>query len=59
MNANKIENAIKDFDRYLSRELHIATDQNVAVYEHWIDCMLNIQEALKEKAPLIEEIEQK
>lgn len=42
------ENLVK-FDYFLQRELRQATDKNVRIYEHWVDCMYDIQKIIVEE----------
>ena len=39
----KINECLVQFDNYLQDVTRKATDENVALYEHWIDCMADIQ----------------
>lgn len=47
-NLEQILNKLNEYDGYLQRELVPATDKNVALYEHWIDCAGDVEKLLKE-----------
>ena len=34
------------FDRYISNVVKTPTDEHIAIYEHWIDCMGDIQDII-------------
>lgn len=44
----KINNCLIKFDGYLQRVLKKPTDENVALYENWVECMGDIQDIIKE-----------
>lgn len=39
----KIYNAIVKFDNYISSATRKPTDENIGLYEHWIDCKYDIE----------------
>lgn len=41
-----IENSLIKFDEYLRDFAIKPTDKNVALYEHWIDCMGDIEDII-------------
>ena len=45
----KIINCIRKFDSYVRDITRIPTDENVALFEHWIDCIGEIQDIIYEK----------
>lgn len=45
----KIINCIREFDSYVRDVTRNSTDENVALFEHWIDCMGEIQDIISEK----------
>lgn len=45
----KINNSLVQFDRLIQRITRIATDEHIGIYEHWIDCMDNIQKIIVEE----------
>lgn len=45
----KIINCIRKFDSYVRDVTRNSTDENVALFEHWIDCMGEIQDIISEK----------
>lgn len=45
----KIIDCIRKFDGYVRDITRIPTDENVALFEHWIDCMGEIQDIISEK----------
>lgn len=45
----KIINIMNNFDKFLTSSTRPATDENVALYEHWLDCRSDIEKALKEE----------
>lgn len=45
----KIINCIRKFDSYVRDVTRNSTDENVALFEHWIDCMGEIQDIIFEK----------
>lgn len=44
----KIIDCIRKFDNYVRDLTRIPTDENVALFEHWIDCMGEIQDIISE-----------
>lgn len=44
----KINNSLVQFDRFIQRITRIATDEHISIYEHWIDCMDDIQKLIVE-----------
>lgn len=62
----KMYNAIVKFDNYISSVTRIPIDENIGLYEHWIDCRYDIENLIvtdkidklnKIKAKLIVEVE--
>ena len=53
-NANEITNkdlekmysTIVKFDNYISSATRQPTDENIGLYEHWIDCMGDIEKII-------------
>ena len=41
-----IKNSLIKFDEYLRDFAIKSTDKNVALYEHWIDCMGDIEDII-------------
>lgn len=39
----KMYNAIVKFDNYISSTTRKPTDENIELYEHWIDCRYDIE----------------
>lgn len=39
----KMYNAIAKFDNYISSATRKPTDENIGLYEHWIDCRYDIE----------------
>lgn len=44
-----INNCLIKFDSFLQQTTKQPTDENVALYEHWIDCMCDIQNVIIEE----------
>ena len=45
-----INDCLVKFDHFLQQATKNPTDENVLIYEHWIDCMYDIQKIIiKEK----------
>lgn len=42
----KMYNTIVKFDNYISSATRKPTDENIGLYEHWIDCMYDIQKVI-------------
>lgn len=42
----KMHNAIVKFDNYISSATRKPTDENIGLYEHWIDCMSDIEKII-------------
>lgn len=42
----KIRNALVKFDNYIASATRQPTDKNIGLYEHWIDCMGDIEEII-------------
>ena len=42
----KMYNALVKFDNYISSATRKPTDENVGLYEHWIDCMYDIEKVI-------------
>ena len=42
-NLEKMYNAIAKFDNYISSATRKPTDENIGLYEHWIDCRYDIE----------------
>lgn len=42
----EIYEALTKFDSYISYITRKATDKNVELYEHWIDCRYDIEKAI-------------
>lgn len=42
----KINNCLVKFDRYLQNVTKQPTNENIALYEHWIDCMGDIKDVI-------------
>lgn len=42
----KIYEALARFDSYISSVTRKATDKNIELYEHWIDCRYDIEKAI-------------
>ena len=42
----RIIDCIRKFDSYVRNMTKISTDENVALFEHWIDCMGEIQDII-------------
>lgn len=40
----KINNCLVKFDSYLQNVAKQPTNENIALYEHWIDCMGDIED---------------
>ena len=53
----KINESLVKFDYFLQRELRPATDKNVGIYEHWVDCMYDIQKIIVEEKDKMDEME--
>lgn len=45
----KMYNALVKFDNYISSATRMPTDENIGLYEHWIDCIGEIQDIIYEK----------
>lgn len=45
----KINNSLVQFDRFIQRITRIATDEHISIYEHWMDCMYDIQKLIVEE----------
>lgn len=45
----KINESLVKLDYFLQSELRQATDKNVRIYEHWVDCMYDIQKIIVEE----------
>lgn len=45
----KIINILNNFDAFLTSSTRPATDTNIAIYEHWLDCRNDIEKTLKEE----------
>lgn len=45
----KINNSLVQFDRFIQKITRIATDEHIGIYEHWIDCMYDIQKIIVEE----------
>ena len=45
----RIIDCIRKFDSYVRDMTRITTDENVSLFEHWIDCMGGIQDIISEK----------
>lgn len=41
-----INNCLMKFDKYLRDAARKPTDENVALYEHWIDCSGDIEDTI-------------
>lgn len=39
-------NAIVKFDNYILSATRKPTDENIGLYEHWIDCMYDIEKII-------------
>lgn len=44
----RIIDCIRKFDNYVRAVTRVSTDKNIALYEHWIDCMGDIQNIIAE-----------
>lgn len=44
----KIVDYIQEFDNYVRNTMKISSDENIALFEHWIDCMGEIQKIISE-----------
>lgn len=42
----KMYNAIIKFDNYISSATRNSTDENIELYEHWIDCRYDIEKLI-------------
>ena len=42
----KMYNAIVKFDNYISLAARKSTDENIELYEHWIDCRYDIEKLI-------------
>lgn len=42
----KMYNAIAKFDNYISSATRKPTDENIGLYEHWIDCRYDIENSI-------------
>ena len=51
MKNKVIESAINKFNNYITNNTKQATDENVALYEHWLDCLYSVKDALKDTIP--------
>lgn len=45
----KINNSLVQFDKFIERITRVATDEHINIYEHWIDCMYDIQNIIVEE----------
>ena len=50
-----INDCLVKFDYFLQQATRPATDENIAIYEHWIDCMYDIQKVIVEEEEIVEE----
>lgn len=51
MKNKVIESAINEFNNYITNNTKQATDENVALYEHWLDFLYSVKDALKDAIP--------
>lgn len=51
MKNKVIKSAINEFNSYITSKTTQATDENVALYEHWLDCLYSVKDALKDIIP--------
>lgn len=42
----KINNTLIRFDKFIQGETRTPTDEYIGIYEHWIDCMYDIQKVI-------------
>ena len=42
----KMYNALVKFDNYISSATRMPTDENIGLYEHWIDCRYDIEDLI-------------
>lgn len=42
----EIYNALVKFDNYIASVTKQPTDENIGLYEHWVDCMGDIEEII-------------
>lgn len=45
----KINNSLAQFDKFIQQITRAETDEHVSIYEHWIDCMYDIQNIIVEE----------
>lgn len=49
----KMYNAIVKFDNYISSVTRKLTDENIGLYEHWIDCRYDIEKLIVKYAAVM------
>lgn len=52
---NEINNILKKFDSFITSFTRTSTDENVGLYERWIDCRYDIEEIIKRYKELEEQ----
>ena len=51
-NLANIKYILNKFDRFITSSTKKETDENIALYEHWIDCKHDVEEKIKQISDL-------